>query len=558
MKKQLGILASLVFFGASALLWTGCSGRSSSSCEEPVRKTVCEPVCEPKSPPKCAPRSEPCPPRCAPDSEPVCMPKCPPKSEPICKPACEPICPPSPQECVKLKGCTYPTSGQVSCNGVTVTARNPKMCMLGDQYPLEFDIKASEDVCDVIITTTLPEGVTFIRSTPEAKLDGRRVIWNIGHMDKGQCIPAKVWLRCEREGEQCVCFCVKATPVSFCALLCAKPVLCCEKVGPAEVCPGDPVHYTITVTNVGSCTAEDVVVVDNFSDGLEGPNCEKSLTFKLGSLEPCQTKKVNVCLKAVKRGKVCNSIIVTACNANQTSCEWCTLVACCNVECTKVGPKEQNIGKNADYQITVTNSGDKMLTDVIVTDNAPACTSIVAANGATIRGNQAIWKLRELKPGEKMTFNLTLTTCTPGYFVNRVNVASCQGCTASCEFGTQWKGRAALNVCLSETEDSICVGDTTRYEIEVVNQGQEYDTNVRLVLKFPDEIDPISGGGATDVSVSTKTVTFAPFANLAPRQTIKFYVDAKAKKAGDARVKAEVSSDSFKTPITQEESTIVN
>lgn len=430
--------------------------------------------------------------------------------------------------------------------------------MLGDQYPLEFDIKACEAVCDVIITTTLPDSVSFIRSQPEAKVDGRRVIWNIGHMDKGQCIPAKVWLRCEREGEQCVCFCVKATPVSFCALLCAKPVLCCEKVGPVEVCPGDPVNYTITVTNVGTCTAEEVVVTDNIPDGLEAPNCAKTLTFKLGNLEPCQTKKVNLSLTAVKRGKVCNSIVVTACNANQTSCEWCTTIACCNVECTKVGPKEQGIGKNADYQITVTNSGDKVLTDVIVTDNAPSCTSIVAANGATISGNTAVWKVRELKAGEKMTFNLTLTTCTPGFFTNRVHVTTCQGCTSCCEFGTQWKGRPALNLCLSETEDSICVGDTTRYEVEVVNQGQEYDTNVRLVVRFPEEISPVSGSGAAAGTVSGQTVTFAPFANLAPRQTIKFYVDAKAKKSGDARVKAEVSSDSFKTPITQEESTIVN
>ena len=29
------------------------------------------------------------------------------------------------------------------------------------------------------------------------------------------------------------------------------------------------------------------------------------------------------------------------------------------VEISKVGPKEQTIGKNADYQITVVNTGDK-------------------------------------------------------------------------------------------------------------------------------------------------------------------------------------------------------
>lgn len=586
MKKQLGILASLIFLGATALLWTGCSGRNSCNtvCEpvcapvcEPVCKPVCPPApCKPVCPPACKPVCpepckpvcppvckpvcpEPCKPACPPVCKPVCPPPCPPVCKPVCKPVCPPPCAPCPPQCApQLKGCKHPSAGEVCCNGVTVKARNPKMCMLGDQYPLEFDIKACEDVCDVIITTTLPEGVTFIRSQPEARVDGRRVIWAIGHMDKGQCIPAKVWLRCEREGEQCVCFCVKATPVSFCALLCAKPVLCCEKCGPEEVCPGDPIHYTITVTNVGTCTAEDVVVTDNIPDGVEHSSGQKTLCFKLGCLEPCQTKKVDFCVTACKRGKVCNTAVVTACNANQTSCEWCTCVCCCAIECAKVGPKDQAIGKNADYQITVTNTGDKLLTDVIVTDTAPACTSIVAANGASICGNEAVWKVKEMKPGEKLTFNLTLTTCTPGFFTNRVHVTSCQGCTACCEFGTQWRGRPALNICITETEDSICVGDTTRYEITVVNQGQEYDSNVRLVVRFPDELAPLAGSGAAPATVSGQTVTFAPFANLAPRQTIKYVVDAKAMKSGDARVKAEVSSDSFKTPIAQEESTIVN
>ena len=76
-------------------------------------------------------------------------------------------------------------------------------------------------------------------------------------------------------------------------ILCAKPVLVCEKCGPAEVCPGDPINYTITVTNIGTCTAEEVVVIDILPDGVEHASGQRTLNFKLGCLEPCQTKKVN-------------------------------------------------------------------------------------------------------------------------------------------------------------------------------------------------------------------------------------------------------------------------
>jgi uncharacterized repeat protein (TIGR01451 family) len=430
--------------------------------------------------------------------------------------------------------------------------------MLGDQYPLEFDIKACLDVCDVEVTSHLPEGVTFIRSQPEAKVEGRKVTWTIGPMRKGECRPAKVWLKCECEGELCACFCAKATPVSFCSLICAHPVLTCEMCGPDEVCPGDPVQYVVSVSNRGSCTAEDVVETFNIPEGLEHSSCQRTLVFKLGSLEPCQTKKINLCFTAVKRGKICSTSVVTACNADSASCQWCTNVCKECVEIVKVGPKEQQIGKNADYQITVSNPGDKPLTEVVIADHAPSSTSIVAANGATINGNQAVWRLRELKPGEKVTLNITLTTCTPGCFTNRVTVNNCQGCCAHAEYTTHWRGRPALNMTICDTDDPICVGEPTSYCITVVNQGSEQDNGVKVVVKFPDEIVPVGATGDSTGTVSGQTVEFAPYNNLGPRQTLRFRVDARAKKSGDARIQVELISDSIKTPIMQQESTIVN
>jgi uncharacterized repeat protein (TIGR01451 family) len=265
-----------------------------------------------------------------------------------------------------------------------------------------------------------------------------------------------------------------------------------------------------------------------------------------------------MCFTAVKRGKVCNTAVVSACNAESSSCQSCVCICCCGIDLQKVGPKEQQIGKNADYQITVTNTGDKVLTDVVVTDVAPSSTSIVAANGATVNGNQAVWRMKELKPGEKASFTITLYTCTPGCFTNRVGVTNCQNCNACAEFTTRWKGRPALNVCIVDTENPICIGEPTSYCITVVNQGSEADNNVVVTVRFPKEITPVSATGDTNGSVSGQVVTFAPYNNLGPRQTIRYRVDARAKESGDARVVVEVTSDSIKTPIMQQESTIVN
>jgi uncharacterized repeat protein (TIGR01451 family) len=559
MRKQLGLIASMLFLSATALIGVGCS---EDRCCEPVCYSqpcpqICPEPCAQPCPPICAPCPQPCAPRCEAPCAPVCPPACPPaRCEAPCAPACAPTCEPV---CKPIVKCCHPSSNELRClDGITVTARNPRMCMLGEQYPLSFDVKACDDVCDVVVNTTLPEGVSFVRSEPEAKVEGRRLTWFMGSMSKGECRPAVVWLKCDCEGELCACFCATASPVRFCSLLCAKPLLTCEKCGPAEVCPGDPVEFTITVSNRGSCAAEEVVVTDNLPPELEHSSCLRTLTFKLGTLQPCETKTINVCTKAIKRGRACNTAIVSACNADSTACQFCTCVCCCDVECTKVGPKEVVIGKNADYQITVTNTGDKSLTDVIITDMAPNATSIVSANGAKITGNQAAWRLRELKPGEKVNFAITLTTCTPGCFTNKVTVDNCQRCRSCCEFTTRWRGRPALNACISSTENPICVGEPTSYTIDVVNQGSEADTNVMVVVRFPTELQPIQTTGDSKGTISGQTVTFGPYPTLRPRQTITYRIDAQGKSSGDARVGVEVTSDTMKTPLVQQEGTIVN
>jgi len=468
-------------------------------------------------------------------------------------------CVPCEATCKVPAKCIYPSRNELNClDGITVTAHNPEMCILGDQYPLAFDVKACDDVCDVVVRTLLPEGVTFIRSQPEATVEGRALIWHLGSMRKGQCVPARVWLKCECEGELCACFCASATPVRFCSLLCAKPVLVCHKCGPEECAPGDPINYTVTVTNRGSCTATGVVVTDNVPDGLEHASGLRTLTFNLGSLEPCETKKINMCFTACRRGEVCNTATVTACNAEPVSCTAkCIVCALCG-ECEKVGPREMAIGKNADYTITVANTGDKPLTEVVVTDTAPSATSIVTAPGARVCGNQAVWRMRQLDPGERVSFNITLTTCTPGCFTNRASFVNAEGCNECCELTTRWRGRPALTMCISDTCDPVCIGDTTTYNISVTNQGSEADQDVRVVVRFPQEVEPVSLGGDVQGTIDGNTVTFRPYGNFAPRQTISYRIQAKARASGDARIVAEVSSASIKKPIVQQESTIVN
>ena len=91
-----------------------------------------------------------------------------------------------------------------------------------------------------------------------------------------------------------------------------------------------------------------------------------------------------------------------------------------------------------------------------------------------------------------------------------------------------------------------------------MNQGSEEDHNVVVTVRLPAQVAPTQASGATPGTINGQTVTFAPISILGARNTAEYRVDAVARQSGEGRVKVEVSSDTIKTPITQEESQVVN
>lgn len=338
---------------------------------------------------------------------------------------------------------------------------------------------------------------------------------------------------------------------------CGDPILVCHQTGPCEVKPGEAVQFMITISNRGEVPAEDVILNDFVPPQFVHSSGQTDLVWALGTLGPCESKTVSVYFTAEEKGIVCNFVEASACNADPTRCHFCTCVCECCINLVKVGPKEKKVGEIADYEITVTNTGDKLLTDVILVDYAPTDTMIKGAEGAQISGNQALWRWNELRPCESETVSIQLTTCTPGYYTNRVSVDNCQGCRSCAEAATTWKGSPSLNICFEQENSPFCIGDYNFYTLRITNIGQEDETNVFVAIHFPSLLTPISVDGAPS-QIRGQDVLFSPIFKIAPRQTIKLSVKAQAQEKGDARVTAEVNSDSLKTALIQQQSTIIN
>jgi hypothetical protein len=72
---------------------------------------------------------------------------------------------------------------------------------------------------------------------------------------------------------------------------------------------------------------------------------------------------------------------------------------------------------------------------------------------------------------------------------------------------------------------------------------------------IPDQVGYVSSSGATQGQVDGQKVTFAPVAKVESKQKVEWRLTVKAKKAGDTRLAVELTSDQFKAPIKETEST---
>ncbi len=437
-----------------------------------------------------------------------------------------------------------------------VQKRVPAKGTLGQTLESQLIITALDNCAEAVVTDTIPDGSTFVKAEPPAQVAGNKLTWALGNLDRGQVIHAKIWYRADKEGTLVNCATLAAIPRGCAGTMIGKPALSIEKSGPATAKLGSDVTYTIVVKNTGTSDADNVVVTDNVPEGLAAASGEKVLTYNLGTLAPGTAKSIPVTLKATKRGEVCNPAVAKSTNAGEVKDDACTVIVQPGLAITKTGTKDQFIGRNASYQVVVSNTGDTELKDVVVTDTAPAATRIVSASGASISGNVATWRIPSLAKGGKQSFDVVLTSSTVGRHCNSV-AAQAEGMREVAEACTDWRGQAAILIEVVDEPDPISVGESTKYTIRVTNQGTADDANIKIVANFGKEIDPTSASGSTAGTVNGKVVNFGTVARLAPKQTVSWTINAKAVATGDHRLKVELTSDVLKSPVTEEESTNV-
>jgi uncharacterized repeat protein (TIGR01451 family) len=442
-----------------------------------------------------------------------------------------------------------PCSSEVKTGLMKLSKTTPATAALGETY--ESDITATALTCvgNVTIVDRMPAGASFVKSDPAATVDGNNLVWKISDMDAGQSLTIKVWLKADQEGTLMNCAMVSADPRICAATVVGKPNLTIQKSGPITAALGSDVAYNILVSNAGSAVAKNVVVTDPVPDGLSG----QPVSVTVGDLAPGQSTNITATFKADKRGKTCNTAEAASDNAGKVDSQACTVVQQAGLKVEKTGDNAQIIGRKANYEVAVFNTGDTLLENVTVVDTAPNGTEIASADGATISGNTATWKIDQLAAGDKKTFDVTLLGKMAGQLCNTAT-ATAGSLTDTTQTCTTWKGVAGVLLEMVDDPDPIQVGENVTYTIKVTNQGFADLHNIGMTAQFNDEIDPVSTPQGT---VSGKTVSFPVIPVLEPKKVATYTIIGKGVKAGDHITTATLTADEITKPVKKEESTTV-
>jgi uncharacterized repeat protein (TIGR01451 family) len=224
------------------------------------------------------------------------------------------------------------------------------------------------------------------------------------------------------------------------------------------------------------------------------------------------------------------------------------------VELAKTCPELRYVGRNATFEITVTNRGDGAARDVVVRDAIPTGLDFLEAdsNGAR-EGNHLVWRLGTLPAGESRTLRATFRCNRLGTFSNSATVTYCAELTEVCK--VEVKGIPAILLECVDDPDPIEINGVLTYKITVLNQGSAVGTNITIDCTLPPEEEYVSSTGPTQARVQGKKVTFAPLANLAPKASAVYEVTVRGTGEADVRFQVEMNSDQLKTPVMETEST---
>jgi uncharacterized repeat protein (TIGR01451 family) len=334
---------------------------------------------------------------------------------------------------------------------------NPDPVVAGQNltYTITVNNAGPSNATNVVVTDTLPAGVTFVSTSGCAGDPNGVPTCNLGTINAGGNKQYTVTVTVNAGTTGTLTNNVSVTSntadpnaannsASATTTVNASADLSITKTdSPDPVIAGQNIAYTITVNNAGPSDAVNVVVTDTLPAGVTfvsttgcagDPNGVP--TCNLGTINAGGNKQytVTVTVNAGTTGTITNNVSVTSNtadpnNTNNTASQNTTVnTISADLSITKSdNPDPVVAGQNLTYTITVNNAGPSNATNVVATDTLPAGVTFVSTTGCTGDPNGVpTCNLGTINAGgnKQYTVTVTVNVGTTGTLTNNVSVIS--------------------------------------------------------------------------------------------------------------------------------------
>ena len=440
----------------------------------------------------------------------------------------------------------------------------PEAAVVGESFDYQLTVTNDSSIParGTTVTDSLPDGISFVSSTPPANVSGQDLSWDLGDIPSGDSREVSITVSGTRVGTFTNCAQVSAENGELQDESCADtvisaPALRLVKTATPDALICDPIEYTYTVSNPGDAVARNVMIVDELPSGLVSSTGGSTISFDVGDLGPGESREFTASATAERTGSFNNTAVATAGELSVES-SASTTVREPVLAITKTGPSTRFVGRPITFTINVTNTGDAIAEGTLVRDSLPAGTEFrSASDGGNVVGGEVVWDLGDLGPRDTREVSLTVMPSQRGTVLNTATASARCAAEVSASHEVAVEGIPAILLEVVDVDDPLELGSDETYIITVTNQGSADGHDIVVSLTVPGQQELVSGTGPTDASVQGATMTFAPLPSLAPRAQAVYRVITRATAAGDSRIQVGMTSREFSEPVRETESTYI-
>lgn len=317
-----------------------------------------------------------------------------------------------------------------------------------------------------------------------------------------------------------------------------------KTIPPGIVYAGQNLTYTITVTNNGPSTANNVTVSDTLPVGVtffsytpSQGSCTGTtiVSCNLGSLADNTSATVLLVVTMGTTSPINNTATVSNTNdpnsANNTSSVSTAVTPSADLSIIKTGPASVTAGGALTYTLAVTNNGPSTAASVSVSDTLPSGVSNVSAAGTgwacTVTGLSVSCTQTSLAVGAAQAITITGTApAASGQINNTATISSSathdpNGGNNTSTALTTVIASADVSITKSASPNPVSAGGTLTYSITVTNNGPSTANNVTVADTLPASVTlgivtPSQGTctGTTTINCNLGTLTNSASATI--------------------------------------------